>query len=168
MSGLPASVEPTAFGDYHQRSGIVLSNTAEIGKVEALGSITVGAREVIDIDDQIVNYRVTVDLKPSGEYASEVSTEIPYDDVDAYVAALTQLRKLNPAATKFAKFGASYSPKHGPHIMIFTAANGALVASVAHGGASAFLRNVADLERLEYCLVNAKKYIDANRTLPPG
>ncbi len=147
-----------------QTGAVVIKGYSEIGRIQALGSVSVDAMEFTDAATGKKQSGVVVEIKESGRLENSDRSFIDYDEVDSLLKGLDYIAKATAGVTKLRMFEATYKTRGNFKATTYSAGpSGKIEAAVSSGyirAATAYLslQQLADLRAL---IVQAKEKLDS-------
>lgn len=158
----------TKLEEFSARTGtVIVRGFEEIGTVYGLysTSITVEAKEFINVSTGKREYGITVEVKKEGgSYDKEDTSYIDYDEIKSLISGINYISKVDKSATKFSNFQADYKTRGDFGVSTFSSGEKIMVAvsSGRIGKVTAFY-NISSLLEIRKIIQKAKARIDTLR-----
>lgn len=148
-----------------QTGSVVIKGYSEIGKLNALGSVTVLAMEFTDAATGAKQQGVVIEVKEDGRLEVKDRSFIDYEEVDALLAGLDYILVASPSVTQLSSFEATYRTKGNFAVSTFSSGYSGIGASIQCGylrPASAYL-SLEQLHKFRALVAEAKLRLDSTQ-----
>lgn len=156
----------TKLEEFSARTGaVIIRGFEKIGSSYGLynTSITVEAKEFVNVSSNKKEYGVTIEVKKEdGRYDKENTSYIDYDEIKSLIKGIDYISKVDKSATKFSNFQADYTTKGDFKISTFSTSDKIMVAvSSGHIGKVTAYYNMSSLTEIRSLISKAKVTIDS-------
>ena len=162
-----APAPPTKLEAFMAQAGVVvIRGFSRVGEIHGRDGATaaVDAEEVTNAASGEKEYGLTITVKGAGASATERTSYIDYDEIDALVRGLDAVAKVDRSATPMAEFRADYRTRDGLEFSTFGGAQQMRAAiSSGHRGRVTALFQWSELVKLKDIVVQAKTTLDSPR-----
>jgi hypothetical protein len=144
---------------------VIIKGYSDIGEVVSMGSIAVDCKEFTNAKSGKKSYGMTIKVKEAGRLEREGRSYIDYEEIEALIAGIDYISKINSNVTKLSNFEATYSTKGDFSITVFNMSGGKLSIAVTTGyvGRTSAYLPMEKLPMLRSFIVQAKEKLDALR-----
>jgi hypothetical protein len=161
-------IEPkTKLGQFGSQAGVVvIRGFSTIGSLKGLyGTVVeVECKEFSSPATGKREYGITIEVKETGTRENENSSFVDYDEIDALIAGIDYIAKVDKTATKLDSFQADYRTKDDLQISTFSNNNEIKVAvSSGYIGKTTAYFGIAEISKLRDLVTAAKAKLDLIR-----
>mgnify|MGYP001564945940 CR=1 FL=1 len=161
---VPTPQEPrTKLEAFEKQTGtVVVKGFSNAGSVSGLGTVSVICMEFTDVSTGIRQLGVVIEVTESGRLERSDRSFVDYDEIEPLLKGIDYISQVTPAATKLAKFEATYKTKGDLRVITFSGASGQIEAAVSSGyiGAVSCFISTAKLSELRAIIAQAKHRLD--------
>lgn len=149
-----------------QSGAVIIKGYSEIGRVAALGFVTVTAMEFTDATSGRREAGVAIDIKEGGRLETKDRSFIDYDEIEALIKGIDYISRATNSVTKLEMFEAIYKTKGNFSAVAFNSSRSAKIETAVKTGhvrpATAYL-SLEQLSELRALVVQAKMKLDGAR-----
>jgi len=160
---LPAQGQETKLEAFEKQTGtVIITGRSDIGKISAMGSVSVVCIEIIDVSTGQRQMGIVFEVKASGRYERSDNSFVDYDEIESLLNGIDYVSKVTPNSTKLSRFEATYKTKGELSIVTFNSISGKFEAAVSSGsiGAASAYISKAKLTELRSIIAKAKEKLD--------
>ncbi len=138
--------------------GIRIKCYSNIGEISGWGKVSLDAREVINLDAQVVLHLVVIEIETGGDYPQHGSAILTYDQISKICSAIDKIKMVDPKGTKFSNIEAEFTIEDFG-LTVFNAQRGKMMVAIRASGAAVHF-DLPKIDELKNLLLKAKNTID--------
>jgi len=162
-SKLPAQGQETKLEAFEEQTGtVIIRGRSDIGKVSAMGSVSVVCIEIIDVSTGQRQMGIVFEVTEGGRYESSDNSFVDYDEIESLLNGIDYVSKVTPKSTKLSRFEATYKTKGDFSVVTFNKISAKFEAAVSSGyaGSTSAYMSKAKLSELRSIIAKAKEKLD--------